>query len=77
MANESVSKLYEHFKRTADANKYHGNLTVLKTFLRLPESDIRQAITTIEEQFHIRIFWFSDNDFIADITFRQLQDGDY
>ena len=77
MANESVSKLYEHFKLTADGNKYHGNLTVLKSFLRLPESDIRQAITTIEDRYQVRIFWFSDHDFIADITFRHLQDGDY
>ena len=77
MATESVSKLYEHFKLTADANKYHGNLTVLKTFLRLPELDIRQALTTIEEQYQVKIFWFSEHDFIADITIRQILDDDY
>ena len=68
MPSESVPKLYQHFLLTADVNKYHGNLTVLKTFMKMSESQLKETINIIAEQYEISIFWFSDQDFIADIS---------
>ena len=68
LAMESVLKLYQHFLLTADVNKYHGNLTVLKTFMKMPETDLREVIKKIADEYQVNIFWFSDFDFIADVS---------
>jgi hypothetical protein len=73
MLSESVLKLYEHFIRAADVNKYHGNLTVLKSFMRIPESQLREAMKTMEERYEVNIFWFSEFDFIADVSGKELK----
>lgn len=75
MSTESVLKLYHHFIRAADVNKYHGNLAVLKTFMRMPESEIKEAINRIREQYEVSIFWFSELDFIADVTGQELKNS--
>ena len=71
---ESVLKLYQHFLLTADVNKYHGNLTVLKTFMKMPETDLREVIKKIAEEYEENIFWFSDLDFIADVSSKRMID---
>ncbi|HSB93450.1 MAG TPA: hypothetical protein VLC28_10045 [Flavitalea sp.] len=68
MPTESASKLYQHFLLTADVNKYHGNIVVLKTFMKMQEPDLRAVIQKITEQYPVKIFWFSELDFIADVS---------
>ena len=75
MTPEPVLKLYHHFIRTADVNKYHGNLAVLKTFMGMPESQIKEAMKTIQDRYEVKIFWFSDLDFIADVTGKVLKES--
>jgi hypothetical protein len=72
MNPQSVLKLYHHFIVTADVSKYHGNLTVLRSFMKMPESEIRAAIRILEDDYRVNIFWFSDQDFIADVTGKEL-----
>jgi hypothetical protein len=68
MTQESLHKLYQHFLRSADANKYHGNVTVLSGFLKVPESSLRDAMKSMHKLYPVQIFWFSELDFIVDLS---------
>ena len=73
MVPNSVNKLYQHFLLAADVNKYHGNLTVLKTFMKMPETELRETIKRIGLEYQVSIFWFSEEDFIADVSAKDVQ----
>ena len=68
MTPEALHKLYQHFLRSADVNKYHGDVSVLSGLLRVPASSLRDAMQRMHEHYPVRIFWFSEHDFIADLT---------
>jgi hypothetical protein len=36
--------------------------------MKMPETDLREVIKMIGEEYQVNIFWFSDFDFIADVS---------